>query len=205
MAISGNSAETSAVRRSKRAGGFGRLQRAWRYILLLAVLGSPCVAARSHSTRRPSAAVADAAASSLFDRVPITALRIAGTYGVVTSTYRTVAHNRAVGGVPDSYHLLGRAIDVARRAGVTHAQIAASLRAAGFVLIESLDENDHSHFAFGPVVSAKSTAAAVEAAPVDAGPRVAADEHGSLIADIPAQHVRDASSRRLRVHLRRRR
>lgn len=181
------------------------MQRAWRYILLLAVLGSPCLAARSHRTRA-SAAIADAAANSSLDRVPIAALRIAATYGVVTSTYRTVAHNRAVGGVPDSYHLLGRAIDVARRPGVTHAQIAASLRAAGYVLIESLDEHDHSHFAFGPAVSAKSTAAAaVEAAPVETGPRVAADDHGSLIADIPAGHVRAASSPRLRVHLRRRR
>jgi hypothetical protein len=66
----------------------------------------------------------------------------------VTSTLRTPAHNRRVGGVPNSFHLRGRAIDIARRPGVTHAQIAAAFRNAGYRLIESLDEGDHSHFAF---------------------------------------------------------
>ena len=54
--------------------------------------------------------------------------------------------------LPETVHLLdlsGRAIDIARRPGVRHADIAAALRAAGYVLIESLDEGDHSHFAFG--------------------------------------------------------
>jgi hypothetical protein len=69
-------------------------------------------------------------------------------WGRVTSTYRTPAHNRRVGGVRNSYHLRGRAIDIARRPGVTHAMIAASFRNAGYRLIESLDEGDHSHFAF---------------------------------------------------------
>ena len=70
-------------------------------------------------------------------------------WGRVTSTYRSPAHNRAVGGVRNSYHLSGRAIDIARRPGVAHAQIAAAYRSAGYYLIESLDEGDHSHFAFG--------------------------------------------------------
>ena len=69
-------------------------------------------------------------------------------WGTVTSTTRTREHNRLVGGVPNSFHLLGRAIDIARRPGVSHAEIAASFRNAGFVLVESLDEGDHSHFAF---------------------------------------------------------
>ena len=43
-----------------------------------------------------------------------------------------------------------RAIDIARRPGVSHAQIAAAYRNAGYSLAESLDEGDHSHFAFGP-------------------------------------------------------
>ena len=43
-----------------------------------------------------------------------------------------------------------KAIDIARRPGVSHAQIAAAYRNAGFSLAESLDEGDHSHFAFGP-------------------------------------------------------
>ena len=58
---------------------------------------------------------------------------IASAYGSITSTYRTPAHNRAVGGVANSYHLHGRAIDVARRPGVSHGQIAAALQKAGFV------------------------------------------------------------------------
>ncbi len=70
-------------------------------------------------------------------------------WGRVTSTVRSVAHNRAVGGVRNSWHLSGRAIDIARRPGVTHGQIAASFRNAGYYLVESLDEGDHSHFAFG--------------------------------------------------------
>jgi hypothetical protein len=76
------------------------------------------------------------------------AAALASHWGTVTSTTRTREHNRLVGGVPNSFHLLGRAIDIARRPGVSHAEIAASFRNAGFVLVESLDEGDHSHFAF---------------------------------------------------------
>ena len=77
------------------------------------------------------------------------AARIAGQWGRVTSTLRSPEHNRRVGGVRNSYHLSGRAIDIARRPGVRHYQVAAALRSAGYVLVESLDEGDHSHFAFG--------------------------------------------------------
>lgn len=77
------------------------------------------------------------------------AARLGSEWGRVTSTYRTPQHNRRVGGVRNSYHLSGRAIDIARRPGVTHGQIAAAFRRAGYHLIESLDEGDHSHFAFG--------------------------------------------------------
>ena len=76
--------------------------------------------------------------------------QIGAKWGQVTSTYRSAEHNRRVGGVPNSYHLRGRAIDIARRPGVSHTQIAAAYRAAGYALAESLDEGDHSHFAFGP-------------------------------------------------------
>jgi len=76
--------------------------------------------------------------------------QIGGRWGQVTSTYRSPQHNRDVGGVANSYHLRGRAIDIARRPGVSHSQIAAAYRAAGYALAESLDEGDHSHFAFGP-------------------------------------------------------
>lgn len=73
---------------------------------------------------------------------------IGSSWGRVTSTYRTPEHNRRVGGVRNSWHTHGRAIDIARRPGVSHSQIAAAFRNAGYRLIESLDEGDHSHFAF---------------------------------------------------------
>jgi len=88
------------------------------------------------------------------------AAAIGARWGTVTSTYRSPEHNRQVGGVSNSYHLSGRAIDIARRSGVRHADIEAAYRAAGYRLIESLDEGDHSHFAFG---SASSTAFAAKA------------------------------------------
>ncbi len=75
--------------------------------------------------------------------------QIGARWGQVTSMHRTPAHNRRVGGVANSYHLSNRAIDIARRPGVSHGQIAAAYRNAGYSLAESLDEGDHSHFAFG--------------------------------------------------------
>lgn len=86
---------------------------------------------------------------------------IGARWGRVTSLRRSQARNRAVGGVRNSYHLVGRAIDIARRAGVRHADIASAYRRAGYTLVESLDEGDHSHFAFG---SAGSEPLKVEAA-----------------------------------------
>lgn len=100
---------------------------------------------------RPAVARAPAGlASTPGGRTDISgAVGIGWQWGRVTSTYRSPAHNRRVGGVRNSYHLSGRAIDIARRPGVSHWQIAAALRAAGYHLVESLDEGDHSHFALG--------------------------------------------------------
>jgi hypothetical protein len=146
---------------------------------------------------------ADVAVSArAFRQVPAAAERIAAAYGTVTSTFRTVAHNREVGGVPNSYHLLGRALDVVRRQGITHARIASALRAAGYPLIESLDEGDHSHFAFGPA-AVRRTSAAPSEAPKPKGLRLAADDHGSLLLDLgPGLHAGAASAPSLRVHIR---
>jgi hypothetical protein len=119
-----------------------------------------------------------------------TAVRVAAGYGVITSGWRSVAHNRAVGGVPNSYHLHGAAIDVARKPGVSHRQIAAALRSAGLILIESLDEGDHSHFAFGPVLPAtrrlqsQPAAAGYTSTPRPTNPVLAADRHGVLYVDL---------------------
>ena len=121
-----------------------------------------------------------------------TAVRLAAAYGAITSTWRSVAHNRAVGGVRNSYHLQGRAIDIARKPGVTHRQIEAALRNAGYSLIESLDEGDHSHFAFGPSRGGQAAPVLAQvwsAPPAPQAPpreRLAADDHGTLVIDLPA-------------------
>ena len=75
--------------------------------------------------------------------------QIGAHWGQVTSTYRSPQHNRAVGGAANSYHLRNRAIDIARRPGVSHGQIVAAYRNAGYSLAEALDEGDHTHIAFG--------------------------------------------------------
>lgn len=107
---------------------------------------------------------------------------IAGVFGKVTSAFRTVAHNREVGGVLNSYHLQGRAIDIARRKGVTHLQVATALRLAGYQLIESLDEGDHSHFAFATAFAQYpiDQTPAVTPAPELTYPLLLADQHGVL-------------------------
>ena len=128
------------------------------------------------------------------------AATIAASYGAITSTYRSVAHNRAVGGVANSYHLSGRAIDVARKRGVTHSQIAAALQRAGYVMIESLDEGDHSHFAFAGTrtVSNATTmtlAAAKPAKPAKPSPPpLLADNHGTLLIDMPGGGTQEAKA-----------
>jgi len=120
---------------------------------------------------------------------------VAANYGAVTSIFRTVEHNRAVGGVANSYHLLGRAIDVARRPGVTHGMIAAALQRAGFVMVESLDEGDHSHFAFAstsitPTHPEVTVAAAMVKQPEKPKyPEILADDHGTLRIDLPAPQL----------------
>jgi hypothetical protein len=142
-----------------------------------------------------------AAATGVAIGDPAFAVRVAAAYGAVTSTYRSVFHNRAVGGVPNSYHLQNRAIDIARRPGVTHRQIELALRQAGYTLVESLDEGDHSHFAFGsamPVRAISTGSATTGAVPPPPAPPshpiLAADEHGTLKLDIPAPAGAPAAS-----------
>ena len=109
----------------------------------------------------------------------VSAVQLAAAFGTVTSVFRSVAHNQAVGGVRNSYHLNGQAIDVARRPGVSHQAVEAALIGAGYQIIESLDEGDHSHFAFAPGRIAPRPTKNVS--PIPLPPALAADEHGSLV------------------------
>ena len=99
---------------------------------------------------------------------------------------------------PETYHLLDRAIDIVRRPGVTHGQIEAALKHAGYNLVESLDEHDHSHFAFAALLGQTPAVAVASAAPPGPPPkplqRVAADEHGTLSIDLEAQGGSPAST-----------
>jgi len=154
---------------------------------------TPRLAAAAYALLVSAPVAAEHAAAPLFrnEAAEVSgASRLLSVYGTVTSTFRTVAHNKAVGGVPNSYHLLDRAIDVARRPGITHRQIEAVLRKAGYQLIESLDEQDHSHFAFAVLAHGATVAPVTDAPPAPPPkplPRVAADEHGVLAIDLAAE------------------
>jgi hypothetical protein len=117
--------------------------------------------------RAAEAAVSDVTSGLASGRLSLSSAAALGSHwGRVTSTYRSVEHNREVGGVANSYHLLGRAIDIARGPGVNHAMIRAAYQRAGYTLVESLDEGDHSHFAFSfapPRVSSYSPVDKAEA------------------------------------------
>ena len=148
-------------------------------------LASPAAAARPVEMPAPVSVQLDVSRAAA----------VAAGYGSITSIYRSVAHNRAVGGVANSYHLQGRAIDVVRRPGVAHGQIAAALLRAGYRMIESLDEGDHSHFAFASSTAAPVQVATLPALPAPEAqkplkyPPILADEHGVLQIDLPAAAV----------------
>jgi hypothetical protein len=90
---------------------------------------------------------------------------LASRWGTVSSVTRTRENNLAVGGAANSYHLIGRAIDVARRPGVRHRDVEAALLSAGYALLESLDEGDHSHFALANGAGQKFDVAKRQVAP----------------------------------------
>jgi len=146
---------------------------------------------RSGDTRRGQ----DIRADGSFDAGAAAA--IGGQFGTVTSTARTPEHNRRVGGVANSHHLTtrgGRAIDIARKPGVSHAQIEQAYRAAGYSIIESLDRGTHSHFAFaGGPKGGKAAQPKILSQPQM---KALTTEVDAQIKDGPWQHV-DSRARRI--------
>lgn len=73
---------------------------------------------------------------------------LAGFRGIegetVTSTRRSPAHNKAVGGVPNSYHLTGRARDSVPPPGMSMNEYARRLQALNPGL-EVINEGNHVH------------------------------------------------------------
>ena len=141
-----------ALRSILAAGGLMRLA-----IAIALLLWAPAVeASTDFGVRLPgnlprAAAVRSAVSSQEIVRTAASltgAAAAAAAWGRITSQRRSAEHNRRVGGVHNSFHLSGRAIDLARRPGVRHAEVEGALRRAGYRLVESLDEGDHSHFAF---------------------------------------------------------
>jgi hypothetical protein len=130
-------------------------------LAVLALGGTPEVPDGASARRQAAAPPAELARRA--PRPISSAVDLGAKWGVVTSVRRSAERNRAVGGAENSFHLYGRAIDIARLPGVRHAEIDAAYRKAGYVLIESLDEGDHSHFAFGIIGGAPSKAAPAEA------------------------------------------
>lgn len=53
----------------------------------------------------------------------------------LSSAYRCDKHNKAVGGVPESAHTKGRAVDIIARSGFQKWRIVGGLKKAGFVRI----------------------------------------------------------------------
>ncbi len=97
---------------------------------------------------------------------------VASIGGTVTSGTRTAQHNKDVGGVPNSFHVKGQALDIAKTAGITLGKIVKAFEAQGVRLIEKLDEGDHFHIAFGKrggsgpsaeTLAKRAAAAAIEA------------------------------------------
>jgi hypothetical protein len=163
--------EQSWCLEAAEGGGSDFMSGTGPVLALLILAGTPDV---------PGARPAEAKAAPAKAAQPIaSAVDLGRKWGIVTSVRRSPEHNRAVGGAENSFHLRGRAVDIARRPGVRHTEIDAAYRKAGYVLVESLDEGDHSHFAFGligsdakPELAKPAQLASHEA--VDAAPKCAA-------------------------------
>lgn len=68
---------------------------------------------------------------------------IAGVPFIIESGWRTVEHNRAVGGKPHSAHLTGEAVDIAATDSQARWNILVALLAAGFDRLEITPRHIH--------------------------------------------------------------
>jgi len=94
----------------------------------------------------------------------------------ITSGARTPERNAAVGGVPNSYHLRGEAVDIVPPAGVSFEQFRAQLQSSGLPVTELINEGDHWHWAFG----GKGPQVVAQGAPKPAGRMATPQERAAL-------------------------
>jgi len=69
---------------------------------------------------------------------------------VITSGLRTPEHNQEVGGVPNSQHLSGKAVDIVLPKGTSFSEFKDQLLQSGVKPTELINEGDHIHVAWGP-------------------------------------------------------
>lgn len=65
--------------------------------------------------------------------------------GSVSSTHRTIDHNRAVGGAPDSQHLTWRAADIVLDDWALKNELIMTARALGFWVLDETQRLNHVH------------------------------------------------------------
>lgn len=74
--------------------------------------------------------------------------KILGVPAQITSGLRSAAHNAAVGGVPNSAHLSGNAVDFVPQ-GMATSQAVQKIASAGVPFDQLIDEGSHVHLAWG--------------------------------------------------------
>lgn len=67
----------------------------------------------------------------------------------ITSEQRSPEHNAEVGGVPNSMHIPGQAVDFVPPPGTSLAQVRSALQAKGLPISELIDEKTHIHWGWG--------------------------------------------------------
>lgn len=97
---------------------------------------------------RPQQARAARQPVAAFPGNPVDLIPQAAGGARISSGYRDPKRNRAAGGVANSYHTRGQALDLVPQNGETMAQLEARLRQSGLPLRELLNEGDHVHVAW---------------------------------------------------------